>query len=301
MEKINDYLFYLKFERRMSKNTVESYGRDLIYWQNFLSDRKLEEVSRDDLFDFVVSLHEEGLSNRTVARMLSAIKGFYRYLQRLELIEDNPADFVDSPQYLHKLPDVLSLEEVEALLNSADENAQDKRDSCIIEFLYSCGLRVSELCALKLGDLSREARVIRVFGKGAKERLVPVGEQALRRLREYLPVRAECLSGKTDNNAVFLSRLGRPLSRVSIWSIVKKRAQKAGIQKKISPHSLRHSFATHLLNNGASIRSVQEMLGHADISTTEIYTHVSAKLLIDTHNRYHPFGQTKRDKQSHKT
>ena len=281
----------------MSANTVENYARDLKKWSEFLGDIVPEEAGRDNLFDFIVYLHENGMSNRSISRILSAVKGFYRHLQRLEIVKDNPADFIDSPQYLQKLPEVLSIDEIEAMINADDKRPQAKRDSCIIEFLYSCGLRVSELCSLKIGDISRETGVIRVFGKGSKERLVPIGEQAMRRLRDYLPLRKEWISDKKEN-AIFVSRRGKALSRVSVWSIIKERAQKAGINKNISPHSLRHSFATHLLNNGASIRSVQEMLGHADISTTEIYTHVSDKLLIDTHSRYHPLGQKNQDKQS---
>ncbi len=288
MNQIKDYAFYLQYERQLSTLSIEAYISDLEHFFNFIHPKSAQELTREDIFDYIVSLHEAGQNPRSIARHLSALKGFFQYLQRTGELEDNPADLIDSPRYDKALPHYLSIKQVEAMLKCETEEYQDLRDSCIIECLYSLGLRVSELCHLKLGDFVLESGVVRVIGKGNKERVVPLGKTALQRLRAYLPLRREVLNGHPPVNEIFLSRRGEPLSRVSIWSIVKKRARQAHISLEISPHTLRHSFATHLVSAGADLRAVQEMLGHSDISTTQIYTHVANSLLRDTHSRFHP-------------
>lgn len=291
MDYIKDFLMYTRFEKKHSVNTVKAYREDLGEYQTFLGELVVENSDKENLLDFVIYLHQRELSNRSIARKLSAIKSFFIYLLRLEVIEINPADFVDSPQFLQKLPDFLSIDEVERIINIDNGDKNQVRDSCIIELLYSTGLRVSELCTITVGSILFGQKLIRVFGKGAKERIVPIGDIALQKIRQYLPIRKERLSCKKSTDVLFISRLGKSISRVSIWSIVKKRVLAASIDKNVSPHTLRHSFATHLISGGADLRAVQAMLGHSDISTTQIYTHVSSKLLQDTHSRYHPLEQ----------
>ncbi len=288
MEIIQDYLFYLEYERQLSANSRSAYLHDLTEFQEYISPAALTDINREALFEFIVSQHEAGISPRTIARKISALKGLYQYLVRTEKTDLNPVDFIDSPQYLQALPHFLSLEEVEALLEKHSEDFFEYRDSCIIELLYSLGLRVSELCNLKLGDIYLDTGVVRVIGKGNKERVIPIGQSALSRIRAYLPYRKEVLSGLKSVNQLILSHRGQALSRVSIWSIIKKRALLCGITKDISPHTLRHSFATHLVAAGADLRAVQEMLGHSDISTTQIYTHVGNRLMQESHQKYHP-------------
>jgi len=285
---IQDYKIYLSYEKKLSQNTILSYTQDLEEYAFFLKDLPIEKSSRENILDFIIYLHEKNNSNRSIARKLSSLKSFFIYLMKTERIEENPIDFIDSPQYLKKLPQYLTLQEVEAMINQENNSPSDIRDSCIIELLYSCGLRVSELCGLKTGDISFENRLVRVFGKGGKERIVPVGESAINLLKKYLPYRIEMSHRKKSTDYLFISRLGKHISRISVWSIIKKRALIAGIKKEVTPHTLRHSFATHLISNGADLRSVQEMLGHSDISTTQIYTHVSSELLKETHEKYHP-------------
>lgn len=291
MDYIKDFLMYTRFEKKHSVNTVKAYREDLGEYQTFLGELVVENSDKENLLDFVIYLHQRELSNRSIARKLSAIKSFFIYLLRLEVIEINPADFVDSPQFLQKLPDFLSIDEVERIINIDNGDKNQIRDSCIIELLYSTGLRVSELCTITVGSILFGQKLIRVFGKGAKERIVPIGDIALQKIRQYLPIRKERLSGKKSSDVLFISRLGKSISRVSIWSIVKKRVLAASVDKNVSPHTLRHSFATHLISGGADLRAVQAMLGHSDISTTQIYTHVSSQLLQDTHSKYHPLEQ----------
>jgi integrase/recombinase XerD len=247
-----------------------------------------ETVSKGDILEYIIRLNEEGISNRSIARKLSSLKSFFIFLLKTEKIEENPIENIESPQYMKKLPYYLSLEEVESMIGTLSETPKDIRDSCILELLYSSGLRVSELCSLRTGDISFEGSFIRVMGKGGKERLVPIGEKALLSLRKYLIYRRELSNRPGLPDYIFISRLGKKLTRISVWSIVKKRAAMANIRKDITPHTLRHSFATHLITNGADLRSVQEMLGHSDITTTQIYTHVSTDLLRNTHKKYHP-------------
>ncbi|MCX7883382.1 MAG: site-specific tyrosine recombinase XerD [Brevinematales bacterium] len=284
---------YLRYERQLSENSIEAYLRDVGDLLAFLENEQKEifSLSYEDLMEFVISLYEKGLGARSVARKISGLKGFFLFLLRMEWIQHNPLELLDTPHYLKKLPSYLTVEEIEAMIQPAEESFQEIRDSCAIEFLYSCGLRVSELCGLSFHHILRDERLIRVIGKGNKERLVPLGKRAMEWLDRYLPYRAALLAGKKNRDEVFLSRLGKPLSRVSVWSIVKARARRAQISLNISPHTLRHSFATHLVTQGADLRGVQELLGHADISTTQIYTHVSPSYLKQEHETYHPLEQ----------
>ncbi len=292
MNYIDDFEIYLSFEKHLSKNSVLAYISDIEEFFLFLGKEiKIENISRETLIDFIIGLNENQISNRSIARKISSLKCFFTFLLKLEILEENPVDLIDSPQYLKKLPNYMSVEEVEAMVCQDDTSPAGVRDSCIIELLYSCGLRVSELCGVKIGDISFENSLIRVFGKGSKERLVPVGKAALKRVRNYLSYRREISDRKIPADYLLISRLGKKLSRISVWSIIKKRALIAGIEKDVTPHTLRHSFATHLITKGADLRAVQEMLGHADISTTQIYTHVSSELLKDTHKKYHPLEQ----------
>ncbi|MFN4217090.1 MAG: tyrosine recombinase, partial [Brevinematales bacterium] len=284
---------YLRYERQLSDHSIEAYIGDVGDFLSFLGQEKQDLLSLgyEGMMEFVISLYEKGLTARSVARKISALRVFFLFLLRMEWIDKNPLDLLESPRYMKKLPSYLTVEEIEAMILPAEENFQEVRDSCIIEFLYSCGLRVSELCHLSLHDILRDEKLVRVVGKGNKERLVPIGKRAMEWFLRYLPYRAALLVGKRSRDEVFLSRLCRPLSRVSVWGIVKARARRAGVDKEISPHTLRHSFATHLVMEGADLRGVQELLGHADISTTQVYTHVSSSYLKREHETYHPLEQ----------
>ncbi len=289
MNYVEDFEIYLSYEKHLSKNSILAYKADITEFFLFLGrDVNPEKISRDDLLEFIINLNENQISNRSISRKISSLKSFFIYLLKLEKITENPVELIDSPQYLKKLPNYLSLEEVETMINLEGNSPSGIRDSCIIELMYSSGLRVSELCGVKIGDISFENRVIRVFGKGSKERIIPIGTAALERVKKYLIYRKEFTGRAFSSDYLILSRLGKKISRVSVWSIIKKRARSAGIIKDITPHTLRHSFATHLINGGADLRAVQEMLGHSDISTTQIYTHVSSELLKETHRKFHP-------------
>lgn len=297
-EKIQmDFELYLRYERQLSDNSVLAYMDDVEGLFSYLEEEKKEisSLRYEDMMEFLIALYEKGLSSRTIARKISALRGLFVFLVRMDWIKENPLEIMETPRYLKVLPSYLSVEEIEEMLRPREENFQEIRDSCIIEFLYSCGLRVSELCHLSLHDILMGERLVRVIGKGRKERIVPMGERAMQWLSYYLPYRSALLVDKKARDEVFLSRLARPMSRVSVWSVVKERARRAGIQREISPHSLRHSFATHLVMQGADLRGVQELLGHADISTTQIYTHVSSSYLKNEYETYHPLEQ-KREK-----
>ncbi len=303
MQYLEDYQIYLSYEKRLSKNSLLAYLADMQEFAVFLGPEKPpDRATREDILDFIISLNEKGVSNRSIARKLSGLKGYYLYLMKMEKISENPMELVESPRYLKSLPGFLTVEEVESMLKAVSAEAPqdaekrknrgfaavEARDSCMIEMLYSCGLRVSELCSAKAGDISFEEGVMRVFGKGGKERVVPIGRRALAAVKKYMAYRKEMAHRKLSTDFLFLSRLGRRMSRVAVWTVVKKRARNAGLDKDVTPHTLRHSFATHLVTNGADLRAVQEMLGHSDISTTQIYTHVTADTLKKTHKKYHP-------------
>ena len=268
---IKDYRNYLKIERAMSPNTVASYCSDVekfAAW--FYGD--LEEAGYDDVVGYLASL--SGLNKRSQARILSSLRSFYGWLVIEGIISDNPCDLVDSPKLGRYLPDVLSVEEVELIIDSVDvRTSQGLRDKAMLEIMYGCGLRVSEVVDLRISCLYLDEGFVRIIGKGDKERLVPIGEMATDAVRAYLEVRPEA-DGSGGEDILFLNRFGRSLSRQSVFKMIKKQALVADVRRTISPHTFRHSFATHLVENGADLRVVQEMLGHESITTTEIYTHV---------------------------
>lgn len=292
-EFIDIFLNYLSVERGLSKNTIISYRHDLQAYLDYLKDKRhvssLEKVNKNQIIDFMLSLKEAGLNASSIARRLAAIKTFYRFLIREKILKDNPTSLLESPKLWKKIPQTLTLEEIETLIAQPDTRSMSGlRDRAIIELLYATGMRVSELSQLKVSDISMDVGFLRCLGKGNKERIIPLGRKAITSLKKYIEkARPHFLKGHS-NNILFLSRLHRRVSRQSIWKMIKKHASRCRIKKEIRPHILRHSFATHLLEGGADLRSVQEMLGHSDISTTQIYTHINKDRLKMIHRQFHP-------------
>ena len=282
---LKDYNYYLRMERAMSQNTVASYCSDVEKFLSFYGGR-IEDVGAADVQEYLSS--RDGLSERSQARVLSSLKSFFDWLVLEKVLNDNPCDRVDGPKIGRYLPNVLSEEEVVALLDSVDLSVwQGLRDKAILEVLYGCGLRVSEAVGLKMSCIFLKEGFVRVIGKGDKERLVPLGEMAAEAIGKYLDVRPDPADAESSD-ILFLNRFGRPLSRVSMFNMIKKQAVAAAIRKEISPHTFRHSFATHLLEHGADLRVVQEMLGHESISTTEIYTHIDSSTWQKEILEHHP-------------
>ncbi|MDO8730582.1 MAG: site-specific tyrosine recombinase XerD [Candidatus Omnitrophota bacterium] len=285
---------FLRLERGLSQNTVLAYRRDLQQFAAALSPKQPSDIARGDILDYLMSLRDKKLAPSSVARKLVAIKVFFRFLLSQSLIKNDPSSIIESPRLMKGLPDVLDVEEVGRLLAAAAADKRKKkqkktlRDRALLELLYASGLRVSEASGLKLTDLNSEARFLRCVGKGGKERVVPVGSHALKWIRIYLAQARPGFNPKPDSRQIFLNRSGGALSRISIWSIIKQYALAAGIKKRITPHTLRHSFATHLLEAGADLRVVQELLGHSSIATTQIYTHVDRARLKSIHAKFHP-------------
>ena len=285
---ITDYRNYLRIERRMSPNTVASYCHDV---EGFFNACELEPraVTPADIQKYLGEVTARGLSKRSAARLVSSLRSFFDWCVQEGEVKENPCDRVDAPKLGKYLPEVLSVEEVDALLESVDlRKPYGKRDRAILEVLYGCGLRVSEAAGLRLSHVHLKEGFVDVIGKGDKQRLVPLGEMAADAIAAYLPDRPDP-AARAWEDYLFLSRFGKPLSRVSIFNLVKEQAMAAGIRKEISPHSLRHSFATHLIENGADLRIVQEMLGHESILTTEIYTHIDTstwhRMILANHPR----------------
>ena len=295
---MNDYLdlfiSYLAVEKGLSANTQEAYSRDLARYLDYLERlgrTAPASVSSGDIALFLGRLKDQDIGPRSRARCLSAIRMFHRFLMIENYADANPASIIEAPRTLHKLPDFLSTQEVDALFAScAGTSGENIRDLAMLELLYATGLRVSELVNLKLREVNLDSGYLMTLGKGNKERLVPIGESARQRVTVYLEGVRHRLDPNGQNRFLFLSRLGDAMSRQAFWNLIKKRAYQAGISKNISPHTLRHSFATHLLENGADLRSVQVMLGHADLSTTQIYTHVTRERLKRLHQQIHPRG-----------
>jgi integrase/recombinase XerD len=292
---LKEYLTTLKLERNLSGNTVSSYKNDISSLLGFLEALNItdpSQVSKKELNSFFSSLSKTGLSSNSAARYYSSIKGFFRYLFIQNYIKENPMEKVSSPKLIKGLPLVLSVTEVDSILSRPDTSVVlGLRDKALLELLYACGVRVSELLGLKISDLFFNEEMIRVFGKGSKERLVPVGRSAVKWVNEYLIKSRPMLEKKhKSENFLFLNKRGTKLSRMGIWKIVDKYVKDAGIKKEVHPHTFRHSFATHLLEGGADLRAVQEMLGHADISTTQIYTHIDREYIKQMHKDFHPRG-----------
>lgn len=289
---LDDYIQHLRVERGLSKHTVDAYAHDLARFGAFLADDGLSLAQADEtrVAAHLVALSQSGLSARTQARALSSIRGFFRFLVQEGRHPVDPTELLEGPRLLRKLPDILNREEVLRLLQApAGEKPNRVRDRAMLHTMYAAGLRVSELVDLDLGDLNLEEGFVSALGKGNKRRIVPIGGPARAALAEYLAaVRPKW--ARPASRACFVTARGKAMTRQGFWSLVKRYARAAGITKPISPHKLRHSFATHLLAGGADLRSVQTMLGHADISTTQIYTHVTGDHLRKMHERYHPRG-----------
>lgn len=289
-EAILDFKKYLAIERSLSANTVSSYLRDIRKLASSFPDTLPTGIDAKMLADFLSSQAEAGIAKRSQSRLVSSIRSFYGFLSTETGTELNPSDKIDAPKIGRHIPEVLSVEEVDRIISSVDLSLPEgHRDRAILEMLYSCGLRVSELVSLRISDLFFDEGFIRVIGKGDKQRLVPVGEPAVKAVRLYLSQSKRKYTGKTED-ILFLNRRGGKLTREMIFLIVKRQCQAAGISKNISPHTFRHSFATHLVENGADLRAVQEMLGHESILTTEIYTHIDSRKWHDTIISKHPRG-----------
>lgn len=294
-EHLRSYIHYLEIEKNASANTIASYKLDLARYLQYLEEKNitsLEKIKDRDISGFLSLLYDIGLSASSVSRNLSAIKMFHRFLVGDGVTKNNPTENVDTPKLEKQLPDVLNQDEIETILNQP--NTVDPlgiRDKAILETMYATGVRVSELIGLKQSGVHADAGVIQVFGKGSKERLIPIGRSALEWIAKYqTEVRPQFAKKGRGRDVVFLNTRGTPLSRMTIWNIVDRYTRQAGIQKDVHPHTFRHSFATHLLEGGADLRSVQEMLGHSDISTTQIYTHIDREYLKEVHRTFHPRG-----------
>lgn len=295
---IKEFKSHLLLERALADNTIEAYERDLDKLAQFLQLRgleiRLEQVETAHLTEFIIWLNELGLGARSQARLLSALKTFYKYLLTEDLIQNDPTALLDGPRLARKIPEVLSYEEIQAMLSAIDlSEPHGIRNRAMLETLYASGLRVSELTDLRLSNLFLDIGFVKVIGKGNKERIVPIGEEAIKHIRLYQEGvrRLQNNIYRADENIVFLNRRGKRLTRVMVFLIVKECAERAGIQKNVSPHTFRHSFATHLIEGGADLRAVQDMLGHESILTTEIYTHLDTDFLRDTVLQFHPRNQ----------
>jgi integrase/recombinase XerD len=291
---IDQYINYLILEKGLSDNTIESYSRDIVRYVEYLKQKRVKQISDADtplILTYLISLRDGGLKAKSTARHLVTLRGFYRYLVQEKIIKHDPARLIDLPKSGLKLPDVLSVSEIKLLLNTPDtQTPLGLRNAAMIELLYAAGLRVSELVNLKLLDINTEAGFVRVIGKGSKERIVPIGNYAKNIIDLYVKTARSLLLKGGVSHYLFVARAGKPMTRQGFWKLLKQYALQAGIAKKITPHSFRHSFASHLLEGGADLRAVQIMLGHTDISTTQIYTHVAREHLLQMHAKYHPRG-----------
>lgn len=291
---LKDYINMLKVERNLARNSLDSYHRDLNQYHHYLESelhlKTIYNVTLGHIRSYIRCLTDRGLSANTIKRAVSSIRTYHNFLSAEGHVKDNPAQLIDTPKVARKLPEVLTIQEIDQILNIIPENApMARRDLAIFEMMYSCGLRVTELCDFKTSDILWDSEMIRVQGKGSKQRFVPIGPIARENLKNYLNHERNTLADKNPNVAeVFLSRNGRKLTRMMIWVLLKKWTESAEVKKEVSPHTLRHSFATHLLEGGADLRSVQEMLGHTDITTTQVYTHLDKEHLKEVHRTYHP-------------
>jgi integrase/recombinase XerD len=289
---VDAFLDYLTVERGLAENTRVAYRMDLAQFVEFIQCRGIGQMNRvkcQHITDFLMDRRKHDVSARSLARQLSTLRMFCRFLVREKLLADDPTQSVDSPRLWRTLPNVLTYDEVDRLLAvPVTRTRLGLRDKAMLEFMYATGLRVSEVAKITLSDVNFDAGFLRIVGKGSKERIVPVGKQAAACIRRYLQEARPSFARRGQRGEIFLSTRGGPLNRKTIWHHVKKYAREAGITKHITPHTLRHSFATHLLENGGDLRVIQEMLGHADISTTQVYTHVDQRRLKDTHYRFHP-------------
>ncbi|MDE3839473.1 site-specific tyrosine recombinase XerD [Bacillus methanolicus] len=293
-DRLKDFMHFLIVEKGLAKNTIVSYERDLKsylkYLKNIETITDLNHVQRTHIVHFLKYLKDQGKSSKTLARHVASVRAFHQFLLREKAADHDPTVHIESPQLERKLPKVLSLEEVETLLNAPRlDNHYGLRDKAMLELLYATGIRVSELIGLNVGDIHLTMGFVRCIGKGNKERIIPLGRTAANAIESYLNNgRRKFMTKKSTEEALFLNHHGKRLTRQGFWKILKRLTNEAGIEKELTPHTLRHSFATHLLENGADLRAVQEMLGHADISTTQIYTHVTKTRLKDVYSQFHP-------------
>lgn len=291
---LEDYITMLRVEKNLSTNSIKSYKSDLRRYINFIfnieSIKDLNSIRQIHIRNFIRYLNDQNLSSSSISRSFSSIRSYHKFLSGEEKITHNPTQLLEPPKLSKKLPMVLSVQEVNEIINSVNlESTMGYRDIAILETLYSAGLRVSELCALEMNNLLFDSSMLRVLGKGNKERYVPLGSKAIKLINDYCKyVRSKLINKKYSDGNVFLSKNGKQLTRMTIFNIMKKWTQISGLNKDISPHTFRHSFATHLLEGGADLRAVQEMLGHSDISTTQIYTHLDNEYLKEVHQTFHP-------------
>lgn len=291
-EFITTFLDYLSVERGLSHNTIISYQKDLSCYIDFLNQchiDTLSKITKHDIVNFMLAQKDRGISANSIARRLACIRMFHRFLAREKIAKTDPTSLIDSPRLWKKIPDTLSLNEVDALLSQPNiRDAGGIRDKAILETLYATGMRVSEAVNLKVDNVNLDIGFLRCIGKGDRERVIPIGKKAIMSIKRYLEVARSKLLEKKESDFLFLNRFGKKISRQSLWKIIRRYAKEARIKKPLRPHILRHSFATHLLERGADLRSVQEMLGHANISTTQVYTHINKDRLKTIHKMYHP-------------
>ena len=289
LNSIDDYINYLVYERRMSKNTCSSYKNDLIKYNEFLKSKNIDnvrDIDRSNITDYIKALSNDNITETSIARKLTAIKNFHKYMVQFGSISPDVAETIERPKLRKTLPNVLSVAEVDSLLELDTNTPFDYRNKAMLELLYGTGLRITEMLDLTMQDIDFENCVIRCFGKGAKERIVPIGEYIIESLKNYLEVRP-LLSKNKRSDILFLNNFGGRLSRFSFFKILKKMLVVKGIKKNVSPHTLRHSFATHMLEYGADLKSIQELLGHVDINTTRLYTHITNKQIENDYEEFH--------------
>ncbi len=291
---VDKYLNYLIVEKGLATSTIEAYGHDLTRFSRFMARHRLsleEAAETAVILKYLIMLRDAGLGIRSRARHLVSLRGFFDFLYRENILSYDPARLIDLPKFGRKLPHILAVKEIESILETpAIETPRGARDAAMLELLYAAGLRVSELIYLKVSDVNLDAGFVRVFGKGSKERIVPIGGVASAKIRRYLEFSRQRLLGAHTSSYLFVARRGNPMTRQGFWKLLRKYAKLAGIEKNVTPHTFRHSFASHLLERGADLRAVQIMLGHVDISTTQIYTHVTRDHLIKMHEKFHPRG-----------
>lgn len=288
--KIDEFESYLKFEKKYSENTINSYVRDLNNFKSYFKNKNLNEINKKDIEKYIVHLNDK-LDIRSVSRNISTLKSFYKYLKLNKYVDKNEMELIKNPKIRKSLPKVLSEDEVEKLLNIDLNDDYDYRNKAMIELMYSSGLRVSELINLKVTDIDLNDDYVRVFGKGSKERVIPLSEYAKEALEKYILNHRKEMFKNGQNDYLFLNNHGKNMTRQGFFKILKKIAREKGIKTEFSPHTLRHSFATHLLKYGADLRSIQELLGHSDISSTQIYTHVTNERLQNSYQEFHPHGK----------
>lgn len=292
--RVDEYLNFLAVEKGVSLNTLEAYSRDLVRYLEFMQDigiKAIKDINSDDVITYLGNLRKSGLTANSVNRGLAALRGFYKYLLRENIVVENPVANIELARVWMRLPDTLSMEEMNLLLRQPETKTFfGIRDKAMLELLYATGIRVSELISLTINSINWQVGYLITIGKGNKERIVPIGKTAIDSLDRYVKDIRQKFLKENKTNILFLNRYGMGLTRQGFWKILKKYVNKAGLQKKVHPHTFRHSFATHLLEGGADLRSVQVMLGHADISTTQIYTHITRERLKKIHKKYHPRG-----------